>query len=201
MESFKQFLQNPLNERVLNIFMSNKEEREQYADEVFSLLQKSYESQGGIKGSGFNSPSDMIKKIPFWKLVRKDGKIVAGAMYKDKGGRKSVASFTDGTSTGKDALIDIKKDDFKRAFVEMSGRALGFSKKTLGLDFILKYVKTPEEASDILGEELGPVPEDDENIKFSPELKDYFYQREIGGKMHTKIMIGTNGKKIIDYQE
>jgi len=198
MESFKQFLQTPLNERILNLFNKDTEKREEYAEEVFNLLQLSYKSQGGIKGSGFKSPEDMIKKIPFWKIVRKDGKIVAGVMYKDKGGRKSVASFTDGTSIGKDALIDIKKDDFNRAFVEMSGRALGFSKKILGLDHILKYAKTPEEASKILGTELQPVPDDDENIKFSPELKDYFYQREIGGKLHTKIMIGTSGKKIVN---
>jgi len=198
MQSFKAHLE--LNERVLNVFKSDKDVRTKYADEVYALILKSYESQGGIKGNGFNSAEDMIKNIPFWKIVRKNDKIVAGVLYKDKGGRKGVASFTDGTTLGKESLIDIKKDEFSRSYSEISGLALGFAKKILGLPFILKYAKTPEEASKIAGEELSPVPEDDENVRYTPELKDYFYQRKIGGKFHTKIMIGTNGKKIINYE-
>jgi len=199
MESFKNHMQ--LNERVLNLFTKDKDEREKYADTVFDMLQQSYKSQGGIKGSGFNSAEDMIKKIPFWKIVRKNDKIVAGILYKDKGGRKGVASFTDGSDAGKDALIDIKKDEFGRSYSEISGNALGFTKKILGLDFIIKYAKTPEEAEKISGEELSEVPDDDENVRYTPQLKDYFYQREIGGKMHTKIMIGTSGKKIVNTTE
>ena len=197
MIKFKQHVE--LNERVVNIFKSDKGDREKYAREVFDKIQKAYKSQGGIKGNGFKSPEDMIKNIPFWKIVRKNDEIVAGILYKDKGGRKGVASFTDGTPEGKKALIDIKKAEFSRAYNEVSGLALGFTKKILGIDFILKYVKTPEEATKILGDELRPVPENDENVRYTPELKPYFYQREIGGKWHTKVMLGTTGKKIVNY--
>jgi hypothetical protein len=73
----------------------------------------------------------------------------------------------------------------------------GFTKKIFGVDFVKKYAKTPEEVAKISGDEIRKPPADDENIRYSPELKDYFYQREIGGHWHTKIMLGTNGKKII----
>jgi hypothetical protein len=143
----------------------------------------------------------MIKNIPFWKLVKKNDEIVAGIMYKDRDGRKGVASFTDGTDAGKAGISDIKRAEFGRSYSEISGKALGFTKKLLGTEFLLKYAKTPEEAAKILGDEIFPVPADDENIRYTPELKNFFYQRELGGKLHTKVMFGTTGKKIVLYTD
>jgi hypothetical protein len=31
----------------------------------------------------------------------------------------------------------------------------------------------------------------------TPQLRPFMYSREIGGEMHTKIMLGTSGNKII----
>ena len=39
------------------------QEKEKYVDEVWDMLQTAYSSIGGIKGSGFESKEDMIKKI------------------------------------------------------------------------------------------------------------------------------------------
>ena len=49
------------------------------------MIQKAYADQGGMHGSGFKSPEDMVKNIPMWKLSKKDGKVTSVAMYKDSG--------------------------------------------------------------------------------------------------------------------
>ena len=197
MKTYKQFNEHMLlNERFVNL-LGKDEKKSEYADEVFAMIQKSYESIGGQKGGGFKSADDMVANIPFWKLVRTSGKIVAGAMYRDKGGRKRVAVFTDGTISGKKGIASIMKEDFDRAYFEVSGPSLGFAVKLLGIDFIKRYTKTLEEARSILKTDLEPVPEKDSYITKYPALKQYFYQRELGGKLNTKIMLGTNGKKIV----
>ena len=57
-----------------NIF--DEETKRKYANEVFELLQNAYSKIGGIKGSGFSSPEDMIQNIPFWKLFIYKGKVI-----------------------------------------------------------------------------------------------------------------------------
>jgi hypothetical protein len=197
MKSFKHFNEHSmLNERFVNL-LGKDEKKSEYAKEVFAMIQKSYESIGGQKGNGFKSANDMIANIPFWKLVRRSGKIVAGAMYRDKGGRKRVAVFTDGTIAGKKGIASIMKEDFDRAYFEVSGPSLGFAVKLLGIDFVKSFAKTPEEAASILKTDLDEVPEKDSYITKYPALKQYFYQRDLGGKLNTKIMLGTNGKKLV----
>lgn len=46
------------------------------------------------------------------------------------------------------------------------------------------------------GDEILRPPADDGHLKRFPELKDYFYQRELGGELHTKIMFGYDGQMI-----
>ena len=196
MLSFTEYLQ----ERYVNLVgRSSEEEKKQYADDVWELLQFSYKAIGGMKGKGFSSKEDMIKNIPFWKLVRKNGKIVAGSLYRDKGGRKRVASFTDGSEAGKAGLAGIMREDFSRSYFEISKSSLGFAYKTLGGDFLVKYAKTPEEVASMTGKEIHPVPEDDSHNKKFPELRKFLYQRNIGGGLETKIMLGTRGNKIQEY--
>jgi hypothetical protein len=171
--------------------------KEKYADQVFDMIQAAYAGVGGQKGRGFASPQDMIDNIPMWKLVRRNGEIVAGGMYRDKGGRKRVASFSDGTPEGKAGVAEIMANDFERAYFEVSDRALGFIIKQVGVDFVKQYAKTPEEVKQISKDEILPVPEADPHVLRTPELKPYFYQRELAGHLHTKIMLGTTGNKII----
>ena len=187
-----------INERFVNLF-GDVEGKEKYVDQVWDMLQSSYKRSGGIKGSGFGSKQEMIDKLPLWKLVRKDGKIVAGGLYKDKRGRKRVASFTDGTAQGKKWLAKVVEEDFERAFFEMSKAAFGSAVKNLGIDFMKRWAKTPQEVEKILkGKEIVyPVPENDPHVIKVPELKEFYYQRELGGKLETKIMLGTTGNKIV----
>lgn len=191
-------MRNILSERFINLF--DPEKKKQYADEVWNLIQTSYQKIGGIKGSGFNSKEDMIKNIPFWKLAKKDGKIVAASLYKDKNGRKRVASATDGTDVGKDQLEILGREDLtrERAYAEISSSSLNFMRRRWkGKRPFEDYIIPPEKAEKILGDNLVyPVSDDDPEVQRHPDLKKYFYQRNIGGHYHTKLMVGTPGLKI-----
>lgn len=188
-----------LSERYVNVL--SVDDKEKNKETVFKLLTDSYASIGGLKGNGFRSPDDMVKNIPMWKMVRRNGKIVAVAMYKDKNGRKRVAVGSDGTQEGKAAVASIFKEDFARAYFEISERSLGFHVKILGYDFIKSNAVRPENVKGITGDDVEyPVGDDDPEVKKHPQLKEFFYRRSVGGHMHTKILLGTTGKKIVNYE-
>ena len=175
-----------INEKYKNLFNDN--EKQEYKQEVFDLLHKAYEKvEGGLAGSGFGSPDEMVKKIKMWKLVFKKGKLVTVAMYKDKFGRKLVAFGTAGRD-GLKPLGEIIEEDFKRAYVELSGPALNWIENWYG-KLLKKYQIPAKEAVGVLN--LMPS-----EYKIYNEFK---YQREIGGEWHTKLMAGTPGKDIINY--
>ena len=191
-----------LAERYINLIGKDKE-KEEYAEEVFDMLTRSYAKIGGLKMNGLSSKEEMVKQIPFWKLSKKNDKIVAVALYKDKAGIKIIAVSTDGTEEGKKALQDIYKSDFDRAYFEVSGASLGLILRTVGEDFALKYVKRISEVKKIMGdnaiEEANPKsPEIEIFLKKYPKITQYFYQREIAGKMHHKILLGKTGKVILE---
>lgn len=169
-------IRNLLLERYVNVFST--EEKQSFVDDVWEILVTSYAKIGGIKGSGFESKDSMISKIPFWKLVRKDGKIVACMLYKDKNGRKLVALGSDGTPEGKEALKKMFQEELKtqRAYGEISGPALKFVMKFFENE--LKNVLVPaEKVKEILGKEIqitGP----------------FTYIRKIGKSDEEKIMYG-----------
>jgi hypothetical protein len=192
-----------LTERYINL-IGNDPKKSQYADEVFALLQKAYADIGGIRGNGFNSPEDMVAKIPFWKLVKKDGRIVAAVLYKDKNGRKSVAVGTDGSPEAKRAYQDAIKQEPKRSYSEKSKASLGAFIKHAGN--IEQHAQTPEQAEKVLQEPVIPMagmrpedwPVDDkeraatlQTIQKYPELERYGYFRDIGGVNSFKVMVGT----------
>lgn len=61
------------------------------------------------------------------------------------------------------------------------------------------HVISHDDAKGILergGDEVRRPPENDPELIRHPEYKEHFYQRRIGGEWHTKLMIGTPGKKI-----
>ena len=195
MQPFKEFLL----ERFINLFNIDRKEREKYADEVWELLQKSYAKIGGIKGSGFNSKQDMIDNIPFWKLTKKNGKIIVANFYKDKNGRKRVATATDGSDEAKKALANILVQEFSRSYFEVSKGMLKFLINLVGMDFIKKYAKTPKEAGKILKKDISLPDDNDSHMVKYPELKDFLYQRKIASKLETKILLGTTGKTIENF--
>jgi len=204
MLSFTQFI---LSESYRNLFKDDIEQKEKYADQVWDMLQAAYKSMGGIKGSGFNSKEDMIKNIPFWKINVVDVVVKCVVMYKDKGGRKLVASASDNTPEGLKYLSDSYDAEMKRSFGEKSKRALGHAIKVLGGEYAENFMIEPKEVSRILKKDVTPV---DEYLKKGGELskddaftydkyseyRKYMYIREIGGSPTLKITFGTPGLKI-----
>lgn len=187
-----------LDERFVNLLDKDEAEKHKHKHEVFHMLQKAYADQGGIHGSGFKSPDDMVKNIPFWKMHKKDGKVTSVSLYKDSQGRKRVAVASDGTEEGKKALGSAMQADFKqnRAHGEVSGKSLSFLKKQV---HILDHARTYEEAQKyhaVKGDEIKRPEADDPEVKRHPELKDHFYQRKIGDEWHTKVLLGHNNKPI-----
>jgi hypothetical protein len=170
-------------ETYVNLFLSDRAERERYKDEVWEILQQSYAPMGGIKGKGFSSPEEMVEKMAMWKLVRRQGRIVAVKLYKDKNGRKSVAAGTDGTPEGKAELAKIMQDDVLqgRSYSEASENVVRFARKKLGDDLVDAALIPAEVAQQI-----------DNRIQLIPGEK-YWYHREIGDKLARKIMMGSVG--------
>jgi hypothetical protein len=195
MQTFKSFL---LQERFLNLLPQHKDAKLGHSEHVFNMVKKAYEHLGGIHGSGFKDPDDMVKNIPMWKLHKdSEGRVRGVALYKGKNGRKRVAMASDGSPEGKKGLANIIKSDItqKRSHAEISGPSLSFHKKQIG--DLKPHVLSREDAQKAMpGETLGiPHPNDPELVRH-PELKDHFYTRDIGGETHTKLMVGTPGKKI-----
>lgn len=192
MLTFKQYQKLDLQERFINLLQGDEDRKNQHAAEVHSMLQKAYSKIGGIHGSGFSSPEEMVKKIPMWKMFKHEGQIKAVKLYKDKEGRKSVAVATDGSPEGKAGLSMMMRDDAtqKRSYGEMSDKALSTFKKSTGGD-LRKHVIPVHRAAKLAGEELRKPPADDPDVARHPEVAQHFYQRKIGGEWHTKLMVGT----------
>jgi hypothetical protein len=162
---------NLLLERFVNLF--KKEEIEPYIEDIWNIMQRTYEPIGGFKTA--NTPEELLSKVGMAKLVRKNNKIVAAALYKDKYGRKAIAKGSDGSSEGKLAVKQIYLEDAKlnRAWGEFSGKAE---------ELLLKYggVPVPNDAvEDILGTEIE-----------SKDKDGFHYTRLINGTPIRKIMIG-----------
>lgn len=192
-----------LSERFINL-IGDDPRKEKYKNDVYDLLRRSYASIGGIKGNGFNNPSDMVENIPFWKLVLKNGELVAVAMYKDKNGRKRVALGTDGSDIGKAAIRDINSHENSRSYGELSKASLGlFLKSTddpyeeiVPIDQVQKLVK--DDIIPLSGKSIDDLPlepEEKESTRFTlsryPKLQQYAYLRQIQGKWLMKVMVGT----------
>ena len=161
--------------------LTKPENKRKYIDEIWEMLQIAYKPIGGIKGSGFKSKEDMIENIPFWKIAKQNNKIVAGVMYKDKGYRKGVAVFTDGTKEGKNKLKEMLEADFKRSAIEISHSLLKFYEKTFP-ELLNKYTISTSNVQKILNDEIEIID------------KNYYYI-EIGNDKIKKRLIG-NIKKL-----
>lgn len=179
------FINQLLTESYRNLFSPSEKER--WAEQVWDVLEKSYKPIGGIKGDGFNSPQDMVNSIPMWKLNTQNGQVKTVLMYKDKMGRKLTAVGTDGSEEGKKRLKDALKDEFGRAYTEVSGPLLSFIKKNFP-QIYQQYRIPVDQAEEILGKKVEPV-------------NDYMYKRKLGGEWVEKEMLGTPGQKITPKQK
>lgn len=186
-EQIKQQLQIALNdkqqlltERILNI--TSSEDKQKYGEQVYAILQKSYEKIGGLKGSGFTSVEDMINNIPFWKIVKKGDNVVAVHMYKDKSGRKMVACGSDMSKQGRDITKRFLLDDIlrDRAYMEVSGRVLTYIKSILTDEEFKKYAIPAEKVKEVFANKQIEI------------VSEYEYKRQLGsGDEEVKVMFGT----------
>lgn len=169
-----------MNEMLVNEHFVNCHDRsdmKKYADDVWKILVRSYEYCGGM--AGMDSPEQLIDETSMWKLVRRDGKIVACIVYTDKrGGRKACYAGSDGSEQGTKDLLKIMNEDSllpdREAWGEYSGKAAST---------MIKQGATPVPAS--IAKE---VMKDKKFLEIKPD--GYYYTRNIGGHPHTKIMMG-----------
>lgn len=165
-----------LNESYVNLFDADKRKLE-YIDEVWDMLQKSYASKGGFHS--VKNKEDLLSDVKMWKLSKKDGKLVAGILYKDRGGRKSVGIFSDGSPAGKQELFKMYTEDLthKRAFKEVSKSILDWLKK---YNFpVQQYLIAAKDAKDIVN---------DDSFEFTDD--EFAYTRNIKGTRYTKYLLG-----------
>jgi hypothetical protein len=178
--------------------------KNQYKKQVWDLLQSSYAKNGGLMGGGFQSMEIMVQKIPMWKMVINNGTVEAVVMYKDKGGRKSVAMGSTGSPYAKKAISNLFPAELQRSYGEKSKSALGALMKIVPWSVLEPYAKTPAQVKKVSKDTItslkdfkGTLPDDAKaTLTKFPVLQPYGYFREIGGKLSFKVMIGTPGKTI-----
>ena len=160
-----------LTERVLNLH--DVTSKEKYADAVWDILQKSYEKIGGFKSAP--DTETLIHDTGLWKVVTRNGQISAVNLYKDKFGRKSIASGTNGTEQGKRDFLMLKNEDVKlgRAWAEVSGAP----EKILA-----------RQGAKPIPNKFAQLLTDKEILELNPD--GYHYTRLIGGEPHEKIIYG-----------
>lgn len=177
MDNFNQYIA----EHVLSIGINPRHahHREKHRAEIHDMLRNSYKEIGGYSGisSGSKKESDAIHDDithSLIKAVKRNGKITAAMLYKDKHGRKGVATGTDGTSQGKK---DFKKvagedQDHKRAWSEVSGAPEHLMRKS-GMPIVHN-----KHAKALL----------DKDVTLDPNGE--HYTRRIGDHDHRKVIVG-----------
>lgn len=164
-----------------------------HGDELIKMIYDAYKYIGGA--IGFENKEDIIRESDLIKTFTKDGKIVAAVYYATKRhpnkdacilnndrsknfGRKIVcfASLPEYTDSLKKILIEDFKDSRRNVWCEASAKAA-----TLCLKCGSKPIPS-KVAAKILSN------------KIFTDIKDdgFFYTREIGGKPHTKVLLGNH---------
>ena len=170
--------------RLFEDFPKNKwvyltqDEKEEFAIELFNLIDNAYASIGGHPN--YKSPSDVMgaERGSDYMVIDLDDDPEFDAVKVSKkrtAGNKSVAMGHDGTKPAKSAAVNITALLLKQPghFVEVSG--------------VLK---------DILKAKGAPIVTDEDIIRKVLKGKeielndDGSYQREIGGKVFTKMLMG-----------
>lgn len=158
-------------EHYINAF--NDDVKIKYADQVWNIMQRSYEKIGGFHSAG--DVDELIGKTGLWKLAVRDGHVYAAVIYKDHLGRKSIASGTDGSPQGKKDYFRIKNEDVKleRAWAEVSGPAESVMMKA-------GAKPVPNSLADVLtGKTI-----------LEKDSDGFHYIRKISGHEHRKIIYG-----------
>lgn len=170
-----------ITERVLNLL--KPEDKIEYIDDIAPFMLKSYASIGGYKHKNTlpeltDELYDIAHKDGIWKLIRKQDEIVAATIYKQTPmGRKALMTggIKDEEGKGKEGVYQVKGEDIAQ------GRM---------------YAEVSDAMEHILIKKLGgkPIPNKYAGIITGKdvELHDdgFHYSRDLGGEIHTKILVG-----------
>jgi len=154
------------------------EEKEEFAIELFNLIDLAYEPIGGHPN--YKSPSDVMgaERDADYMIIDLDDDPEFDALKVTKKkplGNKSVAMGHDGSKMAKSAAVNISA-----LLLQMPGH----------------YVEVSGKLKDILQAKGAPIVTDEEIIRKVLKGKeiemndDGSYQREIGGKVFTKMLMG-----------
>lgn len=161
-------------EKYINIH--DKPTMVKYVDIVYDMLKKSYEYAGGLKGTGFKTPTDMISSMKLIKIYKYNDEFLCCVCYKDKEGRKVVALGTNGSLRAKKELKKMLKFEFERSYMEVSDSMLKFIQKCYP-DLFEKY-KIKNNTDLKIFKDIIPI-------------DDFYYKRKINNEYITKIALGT----------
>ena len=167
-------------ETYINCLYDEVDKKKKYLDTVWNLLQKSYAKIGGT--AGLDNPNELLENKYFWKMVRKNGEIVAVCIYKKSpvGGRKMSYCGTNQTPEGKTALYNIISEDVKLK----DRNTWGEVSDAMEHIYLHKFngvpirVEIAQKVMNKLGKQIIPCEDG------------YHYKRVIGDQEHTKIMFG-----------
>jgi hypothetical protein len=160
-----------LNERFVNIL--DPKDQDAYLDIIWSLIELSYSSIGG-----YSIPKErLIDETNLWKLVKRNGIIVAGQLFRDELGHKMVCGFSNGTPEG--------KSEFKSMIIDILERNKGWMEASGAVERIIWKVMTPmtNDKAVIVLKMLN---------KKALSISDdgYHYTRMIAGRPLIKVMFG-----------
>jgi hypothetical protein len=177
-----------LTERVLNLH--TPEQKSQYADEVWDMLQKAYAKMGGFKSA--TSKEELIEIPGYWKLVKRGPEITAVNLYKQTPQTQTHKSYALAAKVTQDPVTnkykaspagmrdiqDLVNADAKtrRSWVEVSGPAERLIHSTGAKPIPNKF------ASYLTNKEI---------LRLNPD--GYHYTRLIQGEPYEKIIYGFIG--------
>ncbi|TFH07293.1 MAG: hypothetical protein E4H14_08820 [Candidatus Thorarchaeota archaeon] len=156
--------------------LSSPSQREEYADEVWKMIQMAYKHVG----TGGADISDLVQTPGVWRLIMKDGQLVGGAIYRNHNGLKLRLIFHNGTPNGKQSVIQMMANDIfvGRAWGEFSGQ-LERVMMRLGARPVSNMY-----ASKLLGKRVKEMDKDG-----------YHYLRDVGnGNIKREIILGNPTK-------
>lgn len=176
-------------ESYINVLPKDKETKEKYIDEVWSLIENAYSKIGLIK-----DPKSIMSDNVFWKMQKRDGRIVAVGTYKMNPvyGRKLILIGQDGSRIGKNEANKILYDSMlsrkeQMGWAECSG-AVERKMQEWGA------IPIPIEVAKKL---LNTVKRGGVEIQDAGD--GYHYTRMIEGKPYTKIIYGNVPEKFLEY--
>jgi len=157
--------------------LTTKESMQCYIEQVWPMLVASYAKVSG--GLHFESAEQLIAATQRWRLEVRNKKVIAVTIFKAKLGWKLVAMATcrNYAEKAKYALRRLIKADLSRCWMELSERAERFVLEQCGGQHFVVH---------------GSLVFSLLNKPILPSLTDgYHYQREVGGILKAKIIVGT----------